>query len=60
MDAMDIDTQRYSRQIMLENIGYEGQIKLGKSTVTVVGAGGLGSPILQPACNDGNRHGSGS
>ena len=47
MDAMDIDTQRYSRQIMLENIGYEGQIKLGKSTVTVVGAGGLGSPILQ-------------
>ena len=44
---MDINTQLYSRQIMLENIGYEGQIKLGKSTVTVVGAGGLGSPILQ-------------
>ena len=32
---------------MLENIGYEGQIKLDKSVVTVVGAGGLGSPILQ-------------
>ena len=44
---MDIDTQRYSRQIMLDGIGYEGQIKLSKSTVTVVGAGGLGSPILQ-------------
>ena len=44
---LDINTQRYSRQIMLENIGYEGQIKLDKSVVTVVGAGSLGSPILQ-------------
>lgn len=42
-----IDMQRYSRQIMLEDIGYEGQTKLANSTVTVVGAGGLGSPILQ-------------
>ncbi len=32
---------------MLEDIGYEGQTKLANSTVTVVGAGGLGSPILQ-------------
>lgn len=39
--------QRYSRQIMLEEIGYEGQIRLKNSTATVVGAGGLGSPILQ-------------
>ena len=41
------DTQRYSRQIMLDEIGYEGQIKLGNSTATVIGAGGLGTPILQ-------------
>ena len=41
------DTQRYSRQIMLDEIGYEGQIKLGNATATVVGAGGLGTPILQ-------------
>ncbi len=41
------DTQRYSRQIMLDEIGYEGQIKLKHSTATVVGAGGLGTPILQ-------------
>ena len=44
---MDIDTQRYSRQIMLENIRYKVQIKLDKSVVAVVGAGSLGSPILQ-------------
>jgi molybdopterin-synthase adenylyltransferase len=39
-------TLRYSRQLILEGIGYEGQEKLLKSKVLVVGAGGLGSPIL--------------
>ena len=34
------DTQRYSRQIMLDEIGYEGQIKLGNATATVVGQAG--------------------
>lgn len=37
---------RYSRQIMLESIGEEGQQKLIDSSVCVVGCGGLGSPIL--------------
>jgi adenylyltransferase/sulfurtransferase len=37
---------RYSRQIILSEIGYEGQEKLLKSKVLVVGAGGLGSPAL--------------
>lgn len=41
------ETQRYSRQIMLDEIGFEGQTKLASSTATVVGAGGLGTPILQ-------------
>tara|TARA_Y100000590_G_scaffold344722_1_gene394191 strand:+ start:87 stop:530 length:444 start_codon:yes stop_codon:yes gene_type:complete len=36
---------RYSRQIILKKIGTVGQKKLLKSSVLVVGAGGLGSPI---------------
>jgi molybdopterin-synthase adenylyltransferase len=35
---------RYSRHILLPQIGYEGQEKLTKSHVLIVGAGGLGSP----------------
>ena len=36
---------RYSRQIILKKIGIAGQKKLLKSSVLIVGAGGLGSPI---------------
>lgn len=38
--------ERYARQIKLEQIDQAGQNKLGQSKVLVVGAGGLGSPIL--------------
>ncbi|MDW9382037.1 HesA/MoeB/ThiF family protein [Chryseobacterium sp. JV558] len=38
---------RYSRQIFIEEIGLEGQKKIMSSRVLVVGAGGLGSPIIQ-------------
>ena len=37
---------RYSRQIILDEIGYPGQEKLLQSKVLVIGAGGLGSPAL--------------
>ena len=36
---------RYSRQIILKKVGVVGQKKLLKSSVLIVGAGGLGSPI---------------
>ena len=36
---------RYSRQIVLKKIGVIGQKRLLKSSVLIVGAGGLGSPI---------------
>jgi len=39
------ELDRYSRQVMLEEIGYEGQLKLRNSKVCVVGVGGLGNPI---------------
>ena len=37
--------QRYSRHIILPNIGGRGQRKLLDSSVLVIGAGGLGSPV---------------
>ena len=43
LSSKDID--RYSRQIMLEEIGYQGQQKLRAAKVCVVGVGGLGNPI---------------
>jgi molybdopterin/thiamine biosynthesis adenylyltransferase len=39
------ERERYDRQIMMGEIGEEGQIKLKRSRVVIAGAGGLGSPI---------------
>ena len=36
---------RYSRQIILKKVGVSGQKKLLKSSVLIIGSGGLGSPI---------------
>jgi molybdopterin/thiamine biosynthesis adenylyltransferase/rhodanese-related sulfurtransferase len=37
----------YSRQVILKEVGTEGQAALARSRVLIVGAGGLGSPVLQ-------------
>ena len=39
--------ERYSRQIVLKDIGILGQKKILSSKVLVVGAGGLGSPVIE-------------
>ncbi len=41
----DDDLLRYSRHILLEEIGVEGQERLAASHALVIGAGGLGSPV---------------
>jgi bacteriocin biosynthesis cyclodehydratase domain-containing protein len=40
------ELQRYSRQVMLEEIGFEGMEKLRSTKVCVVGAGGIGNPVI--------------
>jgi len=42
----DDELTRYMRHIMLREIGGPGQARLGVAKVLVVGAGGLGSPVL--------------
>lgn len=42
-----VEMRRYSKQIMIPEIGINGQEKLKNSKVLVIGAGGLGCPILQ-------------
>jgi molybdopterin-synthase adenylyltransferase len=46
MDFTDSQIERYSRHILLQEVGIEGQEKLLNAKVLVVGAGGLGSPVL--------------
>ena len=41
------EVSRYSRQLIMPEIGVEGQLKLKTSSVLIVGAGGLGCPIIQ-------------
>ncbi|POY35461.1 thiamine biosynthesis protein ThiF [Solitalea longa] len=44
---MDFNKEKYNRQLLLIGFGEEAQQKLLNSSVLVVGAGGLGVPVLQ-------------
>jgi len=45
-DFTEEQLERYARHIILPEVGPEGQARLLRSKVFVVGAGGLGSPVL--------------
>ena len=44
MELTEQQIQRYSRHIILQDVGGKGQLKLSKAKVLLIGAGGLGSP----------------
>lgn len=46
MELSEEQFERYARHIILDEVGEEGQERLLSSRVLVVGAGGLGSPLL--------------
>lgn len=46
MDFSDDQIDRYARHLVLPEIGEDGQARLLKARVLVIGAGGLGSPLL--------------
>ncbi|WP_033920211.1 HesA/MoeB/ThiF family protein [Sphingomonas sp. 37zxx] len=47
MTLSDTQLDRYARHIILREIGGGGQMRLLKSHIAVIGAGGIGSPALQ-------------
>jgi molybdopterin/thiamine biosynthesis adenylyltransferase/rhodanese-related sulfurtransferase len=46
-------TERYARQMVLPEVGAEGQARLAAASVLIAGAGGLGCPVLQYLCAAG-------
>jgi len=45
IDFTEEQLERYSRHILLANVDVEGQMRLAKAKVLVIGAGGLGAPV---------------
>ena len=52
----DAQLLRYSRHILLDDVGIEGQQKILNSHALVIGAGGLGSPVLMYLASAGVGH----
>lgn len=44
-ELSDRELETYSRQIVLADIGYDGQVKLRNARVCLIGVGGLGAPV---------------
>ncbi|AWH75220.1 dinucleotide-utilizing protein [Dokdonia sp. Dokd-P16] len=47
MELTTAEKQQYSRHLILDEIGLAGQLKIKDTSVLVIGAGGLGCPVLQ-------------
>ena len=45
MNLTELQIERYSRHIILKDVGPEGQEKIMNGKVLIIGAGGLGSPV---------------
>lgn len=51
-----VDLKRHSRHILLPQVGAEGQMKISTARVLCVGAGGLGTPVIQYLAAAGIGH----
>lgn len=51
-----VDLNRHSRHVLLPQVGAEGQAKIAQTRVLCVGAGGLGSPVIQYLAAAGIGH----
>ncbi|MBT4066794.1 MAG: molybdopterin-synthase adenylyltransferase MoeB [Euryarchaeota archaeon] len=51
-----VNIDRHSRHILLPQVGAEGQARLAKARILCVGAGGLGSPVIQYLAAAGVGH----
>lgn len=47
MNLTQSEKERYSRHLIIKDFGEEGQMKLKSGKVLVIGAGGLGCPVIQ-------------
>jgi adenylyltransferase/sulfurtransferase len=43
-ELTDTELETYSRQVVLSDIGYDGQVQLRNAKVCIIGVGGLGAP----------------
>ncbi|CAB1060602.1 hypothetical protein D1BOALGB6SA_5369 [Olavius sp. associated proteobacterium Delta 1] len=55
-ELTDQELDTYSRQIVLADIGYDGQLKLRNAKVGLIGVGGLGSPVALKLVGMGIGH----
>ena len=51
-----VDLNRHSRHVLLPQVGAVGQAKISQTRVLCVGAGGLGSPVIQYLAAAGIGH----